>query len=87
MIDPGSYVEDWRAIEEGVLAKSYPAEEDPELRWQIKRVLVDSGGAEGVTTNAYEWWRELRRRRRHRLVSLVKGGSPPSRPRRASDWN
>jgi len=86
MLDPGAYLEDWRVIEESVLDRTYPTEADPELELRIKLVLVDSGGSEGVTANAYDWWRGLRRRRLHGRVSLVKGGTPDGAPRVAETF-
>lgn len=58
---PGSYAEDWRLIVPEVLARDYPLENDPSGRsMRIRLVGCDSGGREGVTANAYNFWRFLR---------------------------
>ena len=84
-IDPGSYAEDWDTLIPNVLQKTYPlANGEGEL--PILLTACDSGGAEGVTNNAYSFWRRLsikglvnRDFRRSRFV-LIKGASSMSSP-------
>jgi phage terminase large subunit GpA-like protein len=75
-VKPGTYLEDWDELIEHVISKEYPLEVDPGKRMQIKLTLCDSGGREGVTTNAYAFYRKLRKDGLHRRFHLVKGFSP-----------
>ena len=59
-IAPGSYWEDWTLLIEAVIKRSYPLSDGSGRHMAVKIVLCDSGGAEGVTANAYEFWRFLR---------------------------
>lgn len=84
-VKPGAYPEDWDLLTEQVLLKTYPLSDDSGRRMAIKAALCDSGGQEGVTANAYEWWRRLRDepegRQLHRRVRLGKGSDRRSAPR------
>lgn len=84
-VDPAGYVEDWDLITDKVTRCTYPIE-DSELELRPYLVLVDTGGEgkrrqygqiakvhEGVTANAYAWWRRLRSFGAHRSVVLLKG--------------
>ena len=42
---------------------------------RVRLVVVDSGGEDGVTDKAYQWWRRLRRQGLHSRVRLSKGVS------------
>lgn len=78
-IDPASYSEDWDRLTEQVVRSTYRTNiEGQELR--IKMVAVDSGGEDGVTDKAYDWYRRLRRERLHGRVMLVKGASTKTAP-------
>lgn len=60
-LKPASYPEDWHQLVAGVLTRDYPLENDAGKRlMRIRLVGCDSGGREGVTTNAYGFWRFLR---------------------------
>ena len=58
---PGSYLEDWKLIMEEVLMRKYPLSDNSGRAMEIKLTLCDSGGKEGVTANAYNFVRWLRR--------------------------
>ena len=77
MIDPAAYPEDWDVLIDQVLERSYPLSDGSPRRMQIKLVGCDSGGKEGVTTNAYNFWRRLRDdpdgRQYHKRFQLLKG--------------
>ena len=78
-IDPASHPEDWAALTERVEATTYRTTTDgQELR--VKMWAVDSGGEEGVTENAYAWYRELRRLGLSSRVMLIKGASTAAAP-------
>lgn len=60
-VNPGAYFEDWKMLTEEVLLKSYPLMDGSGRRMPIKLTVCDSGGKEGVTANAYDFVRWLRR--------------------------
>lgn len=78
-LDPGSYSEDWKLLED-LLTRRWPVQgAGHTLRAQA--VLCDSGGAAGVTTRAYEFWRDLRRRGMLGRFHLTKGDGRTEIPR------
>jgi phage terminase large subunit GpA-like protein len=58
-IDPGRYAEDWAALM--VLAERVWPVQGAGHGLRATAIGVDSGGAPGVTDNAYRFWRERRR--------------------------
>lgn len=60
-MSPGSHPEDWKQIVEEVMLKTYPLNDGSGREMSIKFTACDSGGAAGVTTNAYNFVRWLRR--------------------------
>lgn len=79
-LDPASYIEDWELIVDEVMQRRYKLPGD-------ERVMVpmltgcDSGGREGVTAKAYDFYRSLRRRQLHRRFRLLKGDGQINAPR------
>lgn len=59
-INPGAYFEDWKILVEEVMMKTYPLIDGSGREMSIKMTMCDSGGKEGVTTNAYQFVRWLR---------------------------
>lgn len=84
-LSPGAYEEDWRLLLDEVLTKSYPLSDGSGRRMQVRMTACDSGGQEGVTANAYKFWRWLRDEcplpDYHRRFVLVKGNARPNVPR------
>ena len=78
-VQPKSRIEDWQTINERVINATYQVADDRELR--VHATGVDSGGEEGVTTQAYNWWRSLKKLGLARRVHLIKGGSAANAPR------
>ncbi|QIZ02617.1 terminase large subunit [Aeromonas phage AhyVDH1] len=74
-VHPGVYAEDWDLITERVLAKSYEVDDGSGRRLPILRTLCDSNGEEGVTSQAYDYWRRLKKLGLHSRFLLVKGSS------------
>lgn len=72
-IDPAGYAEDWDAITARVINATYRTTGERELR--VRRTVVDTGGEEGTSANAYAWYRRLVAQRLADRVLLVKGGS------------
>ena len=82
-LKPGTYLEDWDVIQEEVMNRAYPLAEDPDLKMRVKLTVCDSGGKEGVTTNAYNFYRKLRSEGEAGRFHLLKGVSHPQAPRAA----
>lgn len=89
-LDPAGYLEDWTALVEQVIERSYPLGDDSGRRMQIKLTGCDSGGKAGVTTMAYKFWRALRDdeqgRGYHKRFQLVKGDPSPKAPTYRLDY-
>jgi phage terminase large subunit GpA-like protein len=86
--DPAAYDEDWHQIVDQVLSRSYPLADGSGRRMAPKLTGSDSGGAAGVTTNAYNFWRYLRHTlpaedgsEHWKRFQLVKGEPSKSAPR------
>lgn len=78
-IDPASYPEDWDVLTDKLLLATWRTPtEGREMK--LKLVTVDSGGEDGVTHNAYQWYRRLRRQGLHKRVMLFKGANTPGAP-------
>jgi phage terminase large subunit GpA-like protein len=80
-VKPGTYIEDWSLLTRVVMFREYPMVSDPNRRIAIKMTVCDSGGREGVTTNAYAFYRMLRRDGLHDRFHLVKGEPSALAPR------
>ncbi len=74
-IDPASYPEDWDVLLTDVFHKSWPLASDPSQQMRLMAMAVDSGGEDGVTDNAYKFWRRCRRDGLGKRIYLFKGGS------------
>ncbi len=78
-IDPASYPEDWDVLTERCVRATYKTSEDGrELR--VLRTVVDTGGEDGVTENAYDWFRRLGGEGLQSRVILIKGASGRDAP-------
>lgn len=78
-IDPASHPEDWDVLTEKLLRATWRTPvEGREI--MLKMLTVDSGGEDGVTHNAYAWWRRLKAEKLHTRVMLYKGASEPKAP-------
>lgn len=84
-VNPGAYLEDWDLLIDNVILKTYPLADESGRHMKIKMSSSDSAGREGVTTNAYNFWRRLRDHDEydnlHRRFQLVKGASTNKAPR------
>lgn len=80
-VKPASYLEDWDELTEQVLSKEYPLDDDSGRMMGLKFVACDSGGKEGVTSKAYDYYRALKSKNQHRRFILVKGDTKPAQPR------
>ncbi|KDD80690.1 phage terminase large subunit family protein [Glaesserella parasuis] len=73
-IDP-RLPDDWHTLISDVLEKQYPLSTHDNRLMPILAMAVDSGGEDGVTDNAYKFWRKCRRDGLAKRVYLVKGDS------------
>lgn len=83
-VAPGSYIEDWQILVDEVIEKTYPLGDDSGRHMTIKAIGCDSGGSEGVTPKAYDFWRWLRDEHgggHHARFQLLKGASSREAPR------
>lgn len=80
-IKPASYLEDWDLITDEVINRTYPLADDSGRMMQIKLTVCDSGGKEGVTTNAYNYYRKLKSEGLAGRFHLVRGEHVPGSPR------
>lgn len=60
-VNPGAYSEDWKLVAEEVMLKTYPLGDGSGRQMAVRFTVCDSGGKEGVTSNAYDFVRWLRR--------------------------
>ena len=74
-VEPGGYPEDWDLLVSDVLEKKYALQSDPKRSMPVMCVAVDSGGEDGVTDNAYKFWRRCKRNGLGKRVYLFKGDS------------
>lgn len=78
-IDPASHPEDWDLLDSVILESTYRTTvEGQELR--VRALVVDSGGEDGVTENAYQWFQRSARRGYGPKIRLYKGGSAMGAP-------
>lgn len=81
VIHPGAYLEDWDLIKKHVMDKTYELSDGSGRLMPIKMTGCDSGGEAGVTSNAYEFYRKMRREGMTGRFCLVKGDPKPNNPR------
>lgn len=94
-VKPASYPEDWNLIIPEVLEKTYPLE-NGEGHMSIAMTVCDSGGGKSrnhdrkapgvdedmsVTSNAYNFWRRLKKEGKHERFMLLKGDPNLMSPR------
>lgn len=81
LMDPSAYDQDWLTLIDEVLNKPYPLIEASELSMKAVLTLGDSGGKEGVTQRAYEFFRTLRKAGIDGGFRLIKGANSLDAPR------
>lgn len=80
-VKPSAYLEDWDELIEHVIQREYPLSDGSGRKMGIRLVGCDSGGREGVTTMAYNFYRKLRESNLHRRFILIKGEGKANIPR------
>jgi phage terminase large subunit GpA-like protein len=71
-LDPKGHPEDWRQILTEVMERGYPLIDDPDLHMGIHHTFCDSAGGEGVTSNAYDFYRWLVRGYEENVTDEIK---------------
>lgn len=84
-IDPASYPEDWDVLTDRLVMGTWRTTL-PNLEMHPIATVVDSGGEDGVTHNAYAWYRRVRALGLGKRVYLYKGGSTPDAPDMRETW-
>jgi len=72
-IDPAGFVEDWERLIEKAITRRYPLADGSGRSMPVRLTVCDSGGEEGVTQRAYEFFRVLRTKGLQSKFRLVKG--------------
>jgi phage terminase large subunit GpA-like protein len=85
-VKPGSYLEDWDRITEQVMERVYPLSDGSGRSMAVRMTVCDSGGKAGVTANAYNYYRKLKRDGLAGRFHLVKGTAIPTAPRVRVDY-
>lgn len=80
LVKPATYLEDWDLLEEEVMNKRYELA-DGSGTMGISMSVCDSGGKEGVTGKAYDFWRKMKTKGKGNRFLLVKGDPNPKAPR------
>lgn len=81
IVSPGTYLEDWDLLLEGVIHRKYPLDDGSGRSMQIKITGCDSGGRAGVTEKAYGFYRKLKKSSLDSRFILIKGASNKNAPR------
>lgn len=87
-LEPATFKEDWNLLVDQVMLRSYALADGSGRRMGILLTGCDSGGRDGATANAYQFWRSLRAGPDglHRRFALVKGHATPKAPRAYVSW-
>jgi len=80
ILEPHVYEEDWELLNQVIDAK-YPLADGSGRMMKVKMTACDSGGMEGVTTNAYAFWKKQRKAGNGGRFMLVKGDPNVNAPR------
>lgn len=76
---PGLRPEHWRVLFEGVFWRRYPVQGSETLSLPLLNVAIDTGGVDGVTDNAFEFWHAaVRAGVPPQSITLIKGGNNPA---------
>lgn len=84
-VKPATYLEDWDLLEKLIMDREYPLADGSGFM-SIKLTTCDSGGRDGVTGNAYNFWRTLLKRGKNARFLLTKGEGRPNAPRAVIDY-
>lgn len=80
-VKPAVYLEDWKLLIPQVMEREYELADGSGRMMGIKHTACDSGGEEGVTGKAYEFYRFLLAEGKAGRFTLLKGDPKPGQPR------
>lgn len=80
-LNPAAYLEDWAVLRDRLVGAKYPLADASDVFMPVLLTMCDSGGAAGVTSHAYAFWRALRSAGYGRRFRLVKGTGTLTAPR------
>ncbi len=85
-LNPASYLDDWNCIENDVMNRSYPLDDESGRRMAIKLTTCDSGGysrqrGQSVTAMSYDFYRRLKEKGRSSQFMLTRGAGSKRAPR------
>lgn len=72
-MSPATHPEDWHAIEREVIRREWALEGSTTVRVRAARVVCDMHGSDGVSANAFEFWRHCRANGLGRTFMLLRG--------------
>jgi phage terminase large subunit GpA-like protein len=78
-INPASHTEDWDVLTDRIIRSTYRTP-DAGREIRIKMLVVDTGGEDGTTDNAYAWFRRIRKEGYAGRVMLYKGAATRNAP-------
>jgi len=76
LLDPAAFKEDWDVLIDQVINKRYELDDDSGREMGIIKTVCDSGGKEGVTENAYQFWKRCKDIGLQKKFDLLKGERP-----------
>lgn len=76
VVNPASYLEDWLLLIGHVIEKRYPLSDGSGRTMGVTITGCDSGGRQGVTHNAYLFWKTIRKKGLQSRFKLLKGERP-----------
>jgi len=72
-VEPGIYAEDWKLLDDKVVAASYKTKEGKKIT--VHLTVIDTGGNGNSTDYAYQYYRYVQKTVLRNKVMLIKGGS------------
>lgn len=72
-LNPAAYAEDWQLLRTKVLEKAWPLAGQANKAMMLKLFVYDIHGRDGVTGQAYDFYRDLKRRRVHERALPLRG--------------
>ncbi len=85
-VHPGAYIEDWDLLATYILDRGYQLADGSGREMRVKLLVFDHGGEEGVSENAYRFYRRQKKKGRHRFLMPVKGGSKNQPDKVRESW-
>ncbi|WP_085594238.1 terminase gpA endonuclease subunit [Thalassospira sp. MCCC 1A01428] len=85
-LDPAAYAEDWQLLRKRVLDVAWPMASMPGKAMKVKLFVYDIHGRAGVTSKAYDFYRDIKRRGQHERLLPLRGIGGFRVPRAVLTW-